>query len=713
MKHTAEETGPMSHQKRKHAYVRTPKRHQLSRSRKLLFSGVTTLVVFASMEIVLWCCRVEPAFVTEDPYAGFSRHIPHFVSDNDGDDGVLLTVAPTKIRVLNPQRFSAAKPKDVYRIVCLGGSTTYGRPFFDQTSFPGWLRELLPVAQPSRRWEVINAGGISYASYRDLGVMEELAQYAPNLFIVYTGQNEFLEQRTYRGLSDSNSWLTGPLSLVFRTRTATAVRDVLDFAGIRRSQANHRAPVLGDATKAIPIDSVGPASYKRDEALKKRIVEHFQATLLKMVHVAEQSKADILFVVPASNLSDFAPFRSQHRSGLSDADLANWDLHERQARALNSDGNHEAALAEINQSQAIDDRYAALWFLKGQVLEILGRFDEAKEALKRARDEDVCPLRAIEPLVQIVRRLPEFTGKPVVDFEVVAERHCEHGLLGEALFHDHVHPTVEANQLLALAILDELQNRGILQPDSSWGEEAISRVTEHIHSKIDRPLHAKQLRMLASMMGWLKQSEAARRQAELSLDLSGRTEPALLELAGGLQANGATNLALEYFQAAVQVAPTSAQASFRLADCALDAGSEELGIRQLRMAVQLDPSLVEARVRLSVALATQGHFQQAEQHLSAAVLLKPDSATIYNNLGLIMAKQGRYSEAVVQYQKSLSLHSNDSSTHYNAGLAFEKLGQLEEAKSHFEATIHLSNGHANAKSHLQALRKQQSLLPRR
>ena len=63
--------------------------------------------------------------------------------------------------------------------------------------------------------------------------MEELAQYAPDLFIIYTGQNEFLERRTYQGLSDSSSLLTGPLSLVFRTRTATVVRNVLDLAGVR------------------------------------------------------------------------------------------------------------------------------------------------------------------------------------------------------------------------------------------------------------------------------------------------------------------------------------------------------------------------------------------------------------------------------------------------------------------------------------------------
>jgi hypothetical protein len=46
----------------------------------------------------------------------------------------------------------------------MGGSTVYGRPYDDTTSFPGWLRELLPVADLTSNWEVINTGGESYAN---------------------------------------------------------------------------------------------------------------------------------------------------------------------------------------------------------------------------------------------------------------------------------------------------------------------------------------------------------------------------------------------------------------------------------------------------------------------------------------------------------------------------------------------------------------------
>jgi hypothetical protein len=70
-------------------------------------------------------------------------------------------------------------------------------PQDDTTSFPGWLREILLSADSSKKWEVVNAGGVSYASYRVASLMDGLSDYEPDLFVVYSGHNEFLERRTY------------------------------------------------------------------------------------------------------------------------------------------------------------------------------------------------------------------------------------------------------------------------------------------------------------------------------------------------------------------------------------------------------------------------------------------------------------------------------------------------------------------------------------
>jgi hypothetical protein len=54
--------------------------------------------------------------------------------------------------LFNAQQFPREKAPRTTRIFCLGGSTTYGRPYDDTTSFAGWLRELLASATPATAW---------------------------------------------------------------------------------------------------------------------------------------------------------------------------------------------------------------------------------------------------------------------------------------------------------------------------------------------------------------------------------------------------------------------------------------------------------------------------------------------------------------------------------------------------------------------------------
>src|SRR5262245_25838245 len=188
----------MSRSKRHHRTTAAPRTHRVALPlwKKMLFGAVACLLFLIAAEALLALCGVKVALYQHDPYVGFSKRVPHFVPDPAASEPGTLVTAENKRRVLNLQRFSAHKPKGTYRIFCLGGSTTYGHPYTDTTSFCGWLRVMLPRADPSRHWELINGGGISYASYREALLMEELIQYEPDLFIVLSAHNEFLEQRT-------------------------------------------------------------------------------------------------------------------------------------------------------------------------------------------------------------------------------------------------------------------------------------------------------------------------------------------------------------------------------------------------------------------------------------------------------------------------------------------------------------------------------------
>jgi len=290
---------------------------RLPRWKKLVFAVLTITLFFLCLEGVLGLLGVEAVSQREDPYVGFTSSIPHFVTHEAPGGRTTVKTASNRLDHFNPQSFPAEKPPNNCRIFCVGGSTTYGRPFFDRTSFPGWLRALLPEVDPSRNYEVINAGGLSYASYRVTLVMEELAAYEPDVFIVYAGHNEFLERRTYEGILETPSLLRNAAALALQTRTASILRTALGGAATDTAAASDKPNMLSADVDAIPVNSVGPEAYSRNDEWKRQVVAHFKISLERMVDIAEAAGAEIVLVTPASNLLHLAPFKSEHKDGLS------------------------------------------------------------------------------------------------------------------------------------------------------------------------------------------------------------------------------------------------------------------------------------------------------------------------------------------------------------------------------------------------------------
>ena len=187
----------------------------------------------------------------------------------------------------------------------MGGSTTYGHPYDDATSFSGWLREFLPVVDGSQKWEVINCGGISYASYRVAALMDELVQYEPDVFVVFSGHNEFLERRTYSDMFARSSTGLQFHAALSKTRTY-AVADRL--LGQRETQPLNKLP--GEVDEILN-HTIGPVDYHRDLKWRSQVLSHYELNLRRMVSIANRAGCKIVFVTPASNERNCSPFKSE------------------------------------------------------------------------------------------------------------------------------------------------------------------------------------------------------------------------------------------------------------------------------------------------------------------------------------------------------------------------------------------------------------------
>ena len=166
-------------------------------SRRLAFriaAVLLGLLPFALVEAALTLLDLGRPSRSEDPFVGFSSVRPLFVLN---DDGTRYEIPRSRQTHFRPDSFATVKPPDEFRIFCIGDSTVQGNPWSIETSFTTWLELSLNAADPSRRWRVVNCGGISYASYRMVPILEELLQHEPDLFIIHCSHNEFLEDRTY------------------------------------------------------------------------------------------------------------------------------------------------------------------------------------------------------------------------------------------------------------------------------------------------------------------------------------------------------------------------------------------------------------------------------------------------------------------------------------------------------------------------------------
>jgi tetratricopeptide (TPR) repeat protein len=606
---------------------------------------------FGFLEGVLAIVGVRPMLMHEDPFVGFVSNVPLFVPEMNSAGRQILSTAASKQRHFNRQQFYKKKPTGTYRIFCLGGSTTYGRPYNDATSFAGWLRELLPSADPRRRWEVINAGGISYASYRVARLMNELVLYEPDLFIIYSGHNEFLEERSYGALRDAPGAIKSTAALLARTRTWAAMSLMMKRMNVvSSSKPDQRVRLTGEVDTLL--ENFGPAIYKRDDNLRDKILLHYRVSLKRMVEIAESVNADVIFVTPASNLKDFSPFKSQHTDGLSESDRLRVENSLTKALELMRESRWSEALKILDEALVIDPRFAELHYRRGKVLFALGQHQKAKAAFRRARDEDICPLRALSPMLETLAEVSRETGTPLVDFDDLIEQRLSaeqgHRVPGEEYFLDHVHPTTDGNRMLAIRLVEAMSERGILQPADTWGEQAIAAVSSQIEARLDPQMRALSLANLAKVLAWAGKYEDASPLASQVL-ASGVEDPTIIMDAASILAThyalqGDTAKEQKYFRMALNANPKSPDLHLKIGLRSIDRQNSDLEV-------------AAAHIFFASVFWSREHRDMLHQHL-----------------GRIMAERHRYEAAYSDLLEARRLNPQNKDTEFLLARLRERLG---------------------------------------
>ena len=401
-----------------------------------------------------------------DPYVGFSAVRPLFVPSDDSQE---YKISETRYPLFQPESFPAKKSDNGFRIFCLGGSTVQGRPYSIETSFSRWLEINLGAANPEHDWEVVNCGGVSYASYRLVPILQEVLTYQPDLIILYTGHNEFLEDRTYDSIKQTPALVKAAHERLSYLKSYRFLRSLFVDRDAAAQASGSRSTLPVDVEAELDFQG-GLGFYRRDEAWRSDVISHFEFNLQQMAKLARSTGVPLMLVNPVSNLSGTVPFKSEHGAQVSVEVRQQFDaLRNRGASSFQSVEQEAGRLKEL---LALDPDYAALHFRLGQCQLAQNQLEAARQSFVRAKELDVCPLRILEPMHEIILRTSANLDLPLVDVKAIFEQASEQGIAGDALLIDHVHPTIRSHQLIAERLADKMQALGwleITRPD--WMEQ--------------------------------------------------------------------------------------------------------------------------------------------------------------------------------------------------------------------------------------------------
>lgn len=174
-------------------------------------SRLGLLVILAVMGWLAWYFAFSGPGLPPPPTVDelYIRPLPHVVwgmkPDWTRSAGRYRGPATSNSHGFRGPEISEPKPEGRTRVVCLGGSTTYGYAVDDDATYPVRLQQALAAARPGLDVEVINAGLESYTLLESLANLKHyVLPLQPDVVVVYHGAND-VRPRRYANFVDDYS----------------------------------------------------------------------------------------------------------------------------------------------------------------------------------------------------------------------------------------------------------------------------------------------------------------------------------------------------------------------------------------------------------------------------------------------------------------------------------------------------------------------------
>lgn len=372
-------------------------------------------------------------------------------------------------RIVVREGLTPKKPKGEFRIFAFGESTMHGAHYAPVSSPARWLEKYLHDFLPDRKIRVINFARLGRGAFFAARTLRETLVYKPDLIIVYLGHNSFLpENRKDHIEARARKWNSIFREACKKSSFSSTVYRWFVRLQIRRHQDRPEDRIESYVIESPPLGYGTENVTPRNTPFYRENIEFFKHNLLNLLRAARKNRIPILFLKPASNLKDFAPYYSLHMRDLNPRELARWEKFYERGREKEKQGNLKGAFGDYLRAYKLDPTYAELSFRLGQIDYGKGNFEKAKKFFEEARDNDAIIFRATNEILQVYDDLKRTENIELVETEKILLPEVPHGILGEPVIEDNCHFSLKGHARVGHQVAEEIAKRNWLAPQAEW-----------------------------------------------------------------------------------------------------------------------------------------------------------------------------------------------------------------------------------------------------
>ena len=505
--------------------------------------------------------------------------------------------------------FLKEKPENGFRVFVMGSSTVLGFPYDENLMFTRILQERLQDSYPDKHIEIVNTAFTAINSFTLLDFIDDVLKEQPDAILVYAGQNEFYGalgigsvEKAYRsrGLTLLHLDL---LSLRLYQLLRNAVQGVATLAGGNEKDTD----VRGTLMKVIAKNEEIP--YK--ETLYNKGIRRYKKNMDRLLKKAKQKHVPVFISELVSNVKDIKPFCS-------------------------------VTTAEYPAAEELYD--------KAVQAEKAGDFSHAREYYYQAKDLDCIRFRASEEINDVIQELAGKYSATLVPMKTsFFEEVSPHGIIGNNLMTEHVHPNIDGYFLMADAFFYSLAESNVLgeKLNAVYYKNSAYYQNNWGYTQLDSLLGVHRVNALryywpyqpydAPFVDYRKIYKPTSEMDSLAFDIirlpDYRASEAHLSMASHYKKKSDYYNAFREYHAAIRCNPFQVKDYLEAVDCLIEINDIPLALKFIDKSLELQPTF-NAYFRKGEMLIIKGDYTASIKALNKARELD----TLHRNTAIILAK---------------------------------------------------------------------------